>query len=625
MPRSRWVAIVLITALLLLALPSQAAAPAAFALPSGLYAAAQGIVTDQLSGLPVAGANVVIQDSGLAATADAGGHFSLGDIPLSQETLPVTITITAPGFADWTIQNARLVAADTLILTAALGASPTMIVAPPSASDRTDWPSPDGLQSLSGDQSNLPLPSIIRVRVTNWPYCDTSRAYTVQTLDFRYYVKHVLPNEWGASWNREALRAGAMAAKMYAWYQIARGGKWPDADVYDSTCDQVYNAAIAYASTNAAVDYTWYWRLMRGNQLLVAYYRAFYTQCQDAGLAGNCMGQWDSKWMADAGSTWDQILDHFYLNTTLSPVPPQVVIPAPPAPPPPPNFALRFYGNGANDIDRVQIRVDNPLTTTEPLRPADVGAADFTIEWWMKATAPENTAPAVTCGANVNWIYGDVVLDRDRYNQGRKFGVSLAGGQIVFGLTGAITDSLTICGATPVTDGTWHHVAVARRRSDGFLWLWVDGKLDASADGPDGDVSYPDDGVPGPYCGGPCNNSDPFIVFGAEKHDAGPAFPSFSGWLDEVRFSKVLRYTTAFTPTTRFTADANTVALYHLDDAIRLGPCTGQIADSSGAAGGPSNGVCQYGSNGSRPSGPEWVLSDLAFGDYRAFLPLVFK
>ena len=82
-----------------------------------------------------------------------------------------------------------------------------------------------------------------------------------------------------------------------------------------------------------------------------------------------------------------------------------------------------------------------------------------------------------------------------------------------------------------VLDNQWHHVAVQRRRSDGFLSLYVDGTLQASADGPDGDVSYPDNGVPGNFCGGPCTNSDPFLVLGAEKHDAGAAFPSYEGLL----------------------------------------------------------------------------------------------
>jgi hypothetical protein len=268
-------------------------------------------------------------------------------------------------------------------------------------------------------------------------------------------------------------------------------------------------------------------------------------------------------------------------------------------------YALRFHGNGAQDIDRVKIQIDDPATTA-PGPPADVGATDFTLEFWLKATVVENPASAVQCGANDNWIYGNVVVDRDRFDQGRAFGLSIAGGVVVFGVRGDGTGSRTICGATSVLDGQWHHIAVQRRRADGWLWLYVDGRLEAQANGPNGDVSYPDDGVPGNFCGGPCVN-DPYLVFGAEKHDAGPQFPSFAGWLDEIRLSNVLRYPVDFTrPSAPFATDLNTVALYHFDEG------SGDvIIDSSGAPGGPSNGVRRFGGT---PPGPEWVLSDAPLG-----------
>jgi hypothetical protein len=150
-----------------------------------------------------------------------------------------------------------------------------------------------------------------------------------------------------------------------------------------------------------------------------------------------------------------------------------------------------------------------------------------------------------------------------------------------------------------VLDGQWHHIALQRRRADGWMWLYVDGVLEAEVDGPDGDVSYPDDGVPGDYCGGPCDNSDPFIVIGAEKHDAGPAYPSFAGWFDELRLSTTLRYGSNFTPPTApFSTDVDTAALYHFDEG------SGTVAaDSSGAAGGPSNGELRVGGT---PTGPQW-------------------
>ncbi len=269
-------------------------------------------------------------------------------------------------------------------------------------------------------------------------------------------------------------------------------------------------------------------------------------------------------------------------------------------------FSLRFHGNGVNDIDRVKIRIDDPATA-DPGPPADIGATDFTLEFWMKASASENTAGAVTCGGNINWIFGNIVFDRDRFNQDRKFGLSIAGGKLVFGVSGDGTGDRTICGTSNVLNEQWHHIAVQRRRSDGWMWLYIDGVLEAEAGGPDGDISYPDDGVPGNFCGGPCTNSDPFLVIGAEKHDAGSAFPSYSGWIDEVRLSNALRYTSNFSrPSQPFTPDASTVALYHFDEGSG-----DAINDSSGVTGGPSNGTRRFGGS---PDGPEWSTDTPPFG-----------
>ena len=217
----------------------------------------------------------------------------------------------------------------------------------------------------------------------------------------------------------------------------------------------------------------------------------------------------------------------------------------------------------------------------------------------MKASARENTAPALECGGNVNWLLGNIVIDRNRFNQDRKFGVSIAGGRVVFGVSGDGSGDRTICGFSDVLDDHWHHVAVERRRADGWMWLYVDGTLEAEANGPDGDISYPDDGVPGDACGAPCVESDPFLVLGAAKHGAGGQSRSYSGWLDEIRLSHTLRYTSQFTrPTAPFVPDADTAALYHLDEGIG-----DVITDSSQAPGGPSHGARDF---GGAPAGPAW-------------------
>jgi len=261
-------------------------------------------------------------------------------------------------------------------------------------------------------------------------------------------------------------------------------------------------------------------------------------------------------------------------------------------------YALRFFGQGvsAPDVDRVKIRIDSPAT------PADVGATDFTIEFWVRGTRSANPAGTIGCGATYSWITGNTVIDRDRYNQTPGFGISFGAGRVAFGVKTA-AGSRTICGTTDVLDGAWHHVAVLRQRSSGLLGLFVDGALQASATGPTGDLSYPDGAQPGNYCGGPCTNSDPFLVLGAEKHDAGSAYPSFNGWLDELRVSTVLRYSDSFArPTQPFVPDAATAALYHFDEGQGS-----TVNDVSGAPGGPSDGVVRV---GGALQGPQWVVSD---------------
>ncbi len=254
--------------------------------------------------------------------------------------------------------------------------------------------------------------------------------------------------------------------------------------------------------------------------------------------------------------------------------------------------SLRFFGNGVGDIDRVKIRIDAPEV------PADIGAGDFTLEFWMKAAPGENTASGCAAG-EIGWITGNIIFDRDIYGNGDygDFGLSLFESGLSFGV-GRSSSGAGLCGSADVADGGWHHVAVTRRASDGTMRLYVDGRLDGSAIGPTGDLSYRN--------GRPGAPNDPFLVIGAEKHDAGSAYPSFSGWIDEVRLSTFVRYGASFAaPTSPFVADAATVALYHFDEGAG-----NVLRDSSGALGGPSDGNVRVGGS---PTGPLWS-TDAPFG-----------
>jgi hypothetical protein len=265
--------------------------------------------------------------------------------------------------------------------------------------------------------------------------------------------------------------------------------------------------------------------------------------------------------------------------------------------------SLRFFGHGGSAgenfvfPDRVKILVSPPSV-------ANIGAGDFTIEFFLRSPTDANFNAAQPCGFGIDWVNGNILIDRDRYGQGRKFGIALLDGRVAFGASDSSL-SYTLCGATDLRDDAWHHVAVERRASDGRLRIWLDGLPDAEGPvngGPTGDMSYPAAALPGDYCspdGGAgsssCENSDPYLVFGAEKHGFGGI--NFTGWLDEIHLSSTLRYTAPFpAPTAPFSPDGSTLALYHLDE--------GQGSDVLDASPGSSDGTIFFG--GDPPAGPVW-------------------
>lgn len=246
--------------------------------------------------------------------------------------------------------------------------------------------------------------------------------------------------------------------------------------------------------------------------------------------------------------------------------------------------SLRFFGTGQSggqsNSDRVKIPLGTfngrQLTTSSPV---NVGG-DFTIEFWMQASAATNDAEACESGV-VGWYYGNILVDRDVFgNNVGDYGIAIRGGSIIFGVNNG-TSETNLCGDTPVLDGQWHHIAVTRSATSGLMRLFVDGQLDAQASGPTGSIAYPTGRTaPAEY------PNDPYLVLGAEKHDY-PGSLYYSGLFDEARISNIVRYSANFTrPNSPFTPDANTMALYHFDEGSGA-----SIGDSSSANGGPSNGT----------------------------------
>ncbi|MEV5570595.1 peptidase inhibitor family I36 protein [Spirillospora sp. NPDC052269] len=143
----------------------------------------------------------------------------------------------------------------------------------------------------------------------------------VERVDFKTYVKNVLPNEWMAGWPRESLKAGAMAVKSYGWYwamHSSRKTPWKQCfDVYDTDSSQVYHPGSATSSTNAAVDATWSTRMTRSGSIFQAQYCSYPAACRDY-RTGQWMSQNGSRDLAKSGWGYAGILHHYYNGIALS-------------------------------------------------------------------------------------------------------------------------------------------------------------------------------------------------------------------------------------------------------------------------------------------------------------------
>ena len=120
--------------------------------------------------------------------------------------------------------------------------------------------------------------------------------------------------------------------------------------------------------------------------------------------------------------------------------------------------SLRFYGHGGSPGENF-VFPDGVKILVEPPSQANVGAGDFTIEFFLRAPIGENTNPALSCGFGIDWVNSNILIDRDRFGQGRTFGIGLLGGGVAFGASDSFV-AYTLCGSTDLRDDLWHHVAV---------------------------------------------------------------------------------------------------------------------------------------------------------------------
>jgi Stage II sporulation protein len=223
----------------------------------------------------------------------------------------------------------------------------------------------------------------------------------VDTVDFATYVKNVLSREWISSWTTESLRAGALAVKSYAWYQVLhwRGGTNEAGDCFDlrdDTYDQVYDPSqTTWPTAAAAVDATWGTRVLKNGAIFPTYY--------NAGAIGEACGanangwkayQWGTQACGLAGKTAAQImLVYYYPGVSVSDAPVATASPTPtpaptptatPTPPPTPPPATQTPEPASPTPTAVPTPVQ-PTQTPEPASPTPTAVPT------AAATAPAPT------------------------------------------------------------------------------------------------------------------------------------------------------------------------------------------------------------------------------------------
>jgi hypothetical protein len=145
---------------------------------------------------------------------------------------------------------------------------------------------------------------------------------TVQTVDFKAYVKVVMAAEWPQSWPIESLRAGAVTIKEYAWYYAMhyRGGTGTGGcyDVSDSSADQIYSPETrALAAVDVqAVESTWSEYLTRSGLVFLTGYRSGNDGPCGADRDGGHLFQHTARTCAFNGSVGEAIL-HVYFDPVV--------------------------------------------------------------------------------------------------------------------------------------------------------------------------------------------------------------------------------------------------------------------------------------------------------------------
>lgn len=295
----------------------------------------------------------------------------------------------------------------------------------------TVWP--DHVAQAVIAPSAIP-PATIRVAHHPSNTCRNRPAWAIDVIPFEEYVRRVVPAEVPALWPAAAVRAQAIAARTYAWYQVIRRSGY-EYDVTDWTNFQVM-CDTTHPASDAAVADTAGQHLTYADQPILAQYSAENGHpTLDGGLPylravpdpvslgrarrghGRGLSQWGAyRWASQYN--WDafQILAHYYQDVEIrnpgEPSPPLVAVTGPWAGMYHTGQAVWLEANAApaSAIRRVAFWVDGQALA-EDVVGADGWGAPLALDALGAGAAVTVSAETVD-GANVTsvnmlWIGGD--------------------------------------------------------------------------------------------------------------------------------------------------------------------------------------------------------------------------
>ncbi|WP_344447230.1 SpoIID/LytB domain-containing protein, partial [Kitasatospora nipponensis] len=291
-----------------------------------------GVVIAPASTPAVPGARIEVNGSLIGSTDSTGGFRIEYPDPTGAAA---TITVTAPGFGTYQLTGVTPAHSGDSLTVQLTGKAQSMgdqaaPGQPPTSRTAAVRPMTSG--NCGGYSSDSTPPSTIRVleysqhTSAGLPVPGTESG--VVSVPFQTYVENVLPNEWITSWQPDSLKAGAMAAKSYAWYWVNnwRGGSYGGAcyNVDDSINYQRFIPGQSNPATSSAIAATWNSVMTQGGSVFEASFQATLTgsssEACGSGLSRypNTLSQWGTQNCALAGYSWQSILSLYYPGVSVS-------------------------------------------------------------------------------------------------------------------------------------------------------------------------------------------------------------------------------------------------------------------------------------------------------------------